>query len=275
MGRAKNTLNAADVSSTPIKVKYAVSYPNSSLSNYGITILSGSNIPYNVTMSSAQMSLMNNYRVVRQLYYQNYLTGSLIGSASYWDPWWQSTAASGSNDETVYEFPTTSTDSILICSIPSSQFGEQISKTTFALSSSNSSYYIVDDGNGNLIDLLSSNDHVGNVFYAQGIAVITNQSYIILNNYNLLFSSETTIYQNEIRCLVNENDFNYTLNPSANKAGTSGSYIDAVTGSDFRPYTTMVGLYNDSDELLVIGKLSRPYPIPPNTDMTFVIRWDS
>lgn len=94
-------------------------------------------------------------------------------------------------------------------------------------------------------------------------------------NYSLSFNSEVTIYQNEVRCIVNENDFNYTLNPSANKAGTTGSYIDAVTGSDFRPYATMVGLYNDSDELLVIGKLSRPYPIPPNTDMTFIIRWDS
>jgi len=65
---------------------------------------------------------------------------------------------------------------------------------------------------------------------------------------------------------VNENDFNYTLNPSAIKAGTSGSYIDAVTGSEFRPYVTTVGVYNDADELLVVGKLSTPYPVPPNTD---------
>lgn len=93
--------------------------------------------------------------------------------------------------------------------------------------------------------------------------------------FNLSFASETTIYQNEVRCLVNENDFNYTLNPSANKAGSTGSYIDAVTGSDFHPYFTTVGLYNDADELLLVGKMSRPYPVPPNTDMTIVVRWDS
>jgi len=93
--------------------------------------------------------------------------------------------------------------------------------------------------------------------------------------YTLSFVAESTIYQNEVRCQINENDFNYTLNPSANKAGSSGSYIDAVTGSDFHPYTTTVGLYNAQDELLIVGKLSRPYPIPQNTDMTFVIRWDS
>ena len=93
--------------------------------------------------------------------------------------------------------------------------------------------------------------------------------------YSISFLAESTIYQNEVRCLVNENDFNYTLNPSAIKDGTSGSYIDVVTGSDFRPYATTVGLYNDVDELLVVGKLSTPYPIPSNTDITFVIRWDS
>ena len=98
---------------------------------------------------------------------------------------------------------------------------------------------------------------------------------IVYSPYTMSLNAETTIYQNEVRCRVNENDFNYTLNPSANKAGTSGSYIDAVTGSDFHPYATTVGLYNDKDELLVVGKLSTPYPIPENTDMTFVVRWDS
>lgn len=94
-------------------------------------------------------------------------------------------------------------------------------------------------------------------------------------NYTVSFIAENTLYQNEVRCLVNENDFNYTQNPSAVQSGTSGSYINAITGSDFHPYTTMVGLYNDQDELLVIGKLARPFPIPQNTDVTFIIRWDS
>ena len=99
--------------------------------------------------------------------------------------------------------------------------------------------------------------------------VITN------NQYTLGFTSEITVYQNEVRCVINENDFNYTLNPSANKAGSTGSYIDAVTGSDFHPYFTTVGLYNDADELLLVGKMSRPYPVPQNSDMTIVVRWDS
>jgi len=99
--------------------------------------------------------------------------------------------------------------------------------------------------------------------------------FVQFEPFTLSLEAESTIYQKEVRCQVNENDFNYTLNPSAIRSGTSVSYIDAVTGSEFRPYATTVGIYNDADELLVVGKLSTPYPIPPNTDMTFVIRWDS
>ena len=194
MGRAKNTLNAADVSSTPIKVKYSAVYPSSSFSDYGITLRSGSNIPYNVTMSSAQMETMNNYRVIRQLYYQYYLTGSLIGSSSIWDPAWVSTAASGSGDETTYYFPTGS-QQILIFTIPSALFGEQVSRTTFAISASDSSYFIVDDGDGNLVDTLSANSKVGNIFYAQGIAVITNSDYITSDNF--LATEDENIYETE------------------------------------------------------------------------------
>lgn len=117
--------------------------------------------------------------------------------------------------------------------------------------------------------------------------------------YTLTLTAETTIYQNEVKCRVSENDFNYSQNPTvfARKQFITGSaalpfyqpqggsasfaeivdgtLIDAITGSSFRPYTTTVGLYNENNQLLVVGKLATPYPIPPNTDMTFIVRWDS
>lgn len=55
----------------------------------------------------------------------------------------------------------------------------------------------------------------------------------------------------------------------------SGILQDNVTGSDFRPYVTTIGLYNETNDLLVVGKLATPYPIPSNTDITFIMRWDS
>jgi hypothetical protein len=121
--------------------------------------------------------------------------------------------------------------------------------------------------------------------------------------YTITVAAESTIYQNEVRCHVNENDFNYSLNPSmfdsssfatgSFNSGSTGpffiplngsssfSYIrsgkmkDVLTGSSFTPYATTVGLYNEENELLVVGKLGTPYPIPSNTDITFIIRWDS
>lgn len=100
--------------------------------------------------------------------------------------------------------------------------------------------------------------------------------------YEIGIIAETTIYQNEVRCHIAENDFNYSLNPSAYLWIASGSdYINSgyiannLTGSEFRPYATTVGLFNESGELLVVGKLSTPYPIPQHSDITFVIRWDS
>ena len=117
--------------------------------------------------------------------------------------------------------------------------------------------------------------------------------------YKLTLTAETTIYQNEVKCRVLENDFNYSQNPTVfaninyisgaaalpifaaygqvNRAGTivDGTMADNVSGSSFNPYATTVGLYNETNDLLVVGKLATPYQIPENTDMTFIVKWDS
>jgi hypothetical protein len=93
-------------------------------------------------------------------------------------------------------------------------------------------------------------------------------------SYILSFKSETTLYEVQVRCHENENEFNLTQNPSA-VSGSSGSLYNFVTGSDFDPYVTSVGLYSPANELLVVGKLAQPFRMPSNTDVTFIIRYDS
>ena len=95
----------------------------------------------------------------------------------------------------------------------------------------------------------------------------------IYSPYNVKFKSTQTIYQQEITCQVNENEFNMTLNPSVT-TDRSGSLRNFATGSDFQPYVTTVGLYNESNELIVVGKLAQPFRLPSNTDVTFVVRYD-
>ena len=182
MSRAKNTIKQSDISSTPIKVKYSATYTSQSLLSYGITTNRGQNITPSASMFSTYKTRMVNYRTIRQLYYENYITRSELNSASYWDPMWQSSASSGSFDDEYRYFPTSSlfgSSSISFIAIPTIEFGEQISRNGFILKSTdNVTFKIVDDGNGNLIDQLNSSIHVGNLYYAQGIAVITNNDYI-------------------------------------------------------------------------------------------------
>ena len=47
-----------------------------------------------------------------------------------------------------------------------------------------------------------------------------------------------------------------------------------VTGSDFAPYVTTVGLYNGRNELLAVAKLAKPLPLSATADTTIVIRYD-
>lgn len=91
--------------------------------------------------------------------------------------------------------------------------------------------------------------------------------------YKTKFKSTNTVYQQQIRCHVSENEFNYTQNPTST-TGSNGDVRDFVTGSDFNPYVTTVGLYNESNELLVVGKLAQPFRMPSNTDVNFIIRYD-
>ena len=149
---------------------------------------------------------------------------------------------------------------------------------------------------------------VGQIFYSHGIATFTtggiedmasNLNYYFLtgsgygigdygNNiygvaptriYPYLFSSSISfmssyrIYENQYKCAIRENEFNYTQNPSS-RSGSGEFYYSFVTGSYFSPYVTTIGLYNDSKELLVVGKLSQPIPISLYTDTTFIVNFD-
>ena len=93
--------------------------------------------------------------------------------------------------------------------------------------------------------------------------------------FSVQFKNEHTVYENEIHCLVKESDMNLSYNPSLiNGNYTSGSLRDFATGSNFHPYATAIGLYNDDNELLAIAKFGKPMMISPHTDMMFVVKYD-
>jgi hypothetical protein len=195
-------------------------------------------------------------------------------------------------------FPTTFTSSVGVLSIPNNLFGNNIQPNSFVWTSDSGSIH--DDGQGNLIISISGKI-CGNIFYSHGIAVITSDStpladfygtgvygssfygltdtilidnFINSSNVTCSFSSSLTIYETQYKCTIRENEFNFSLNPSLISGSTEGTPYDFVTGSYFSPYVTTVGLYNEAQELLAVGKLSQPLPTSPTTDTTILINLD-
>jgi hypothetical protein len=70
-------------------------------------------------------------------------------------------------------FPTGANEGIRVLAINQSVYGNKVLPYNFILSSS--AYYLTDDGNGNIYDYNTT--FVGNIFYPQGLAIITNQNY--------------------------------------------------------------------------------------------------
>ena len=138
---------------------------------------------------------------------------------------------------------------------------------------------IVDDGEGNLKLLTGAvTRNIGNIFYSHGIIVITE---LDVANYfrsrpsinTLAYKSNQPIYTYNYHVKVSDYELNHTLNPSA-LTGSDNRLKDNVSGSSFQPYITSVGLYNDGNELIAVGKLSQPLIKPADTELTIQVKLD-
>jgi len=298
-------------------------------SQYGLNIYFGRNVHYSSSLNTQtgfvySSSLNSVYNSAKHLYYTNFLTQSTGDNATTqsvtpgatreddyffgpiiaprFDNYLQSTL------EQKRFFPTSSNDVITTLAIPQKLFGEGIVTYTFRFTYTESisfptGFLIEDDGEGNLISSsitssggdLNTSLVVGQIFYNQGIAVLTtgsnNGSALAglgkitsagggnIDNAKFEFSSSITIYKQQYKCTILENEFGYSTNPTLLKnSGGTGSYnveyYDYVTSSFFEPYVTCVGLYNENTELVAVGKLSFPLPISQFTDTTIIVNYD-
>ena len=161
----------------------------------------------------------------------------------------------------------------------------------------------------------STASFAGNVFYEEGVIVITNTGSKFVDvgtgegsdGFDLEYKAQVTLNEYSYFCVIGENEFNATTNISATfeKSGSvsvsgsdswrffppgdakyqSGSYKHFyeqatryepfTTHSEFRPYVTKVGLYNDFNELLAIGQLSSPIKNDKDLALGFVVRFDA
>ena len=129
------------------------------------------------------------------------------------------------------------------------------------------------------------------------------------DGFEVDYRSTHTIYQHEYTVIAPAGQFNRTRNISATyqRSGSvtvvegakphyyfppgdnpgltgSGSFESSyqatqfaenfTTHSQFAPYMTTIGLYNDNNELLVVGRTSKPIKNDDTMDMSFVLRFD-
>ena len=134
--------------------------------------------------------------------------------------------------------------------------------------------YIADRSEGGT--MLQTNV-VGNVFSKQGLAVISSPDYryadIIKQPFTSSYKSTKTIYELNVLAKLDAGDFNMSLNHTLTN-DDDVTYRNFVSGSDFAPYITTIGLYDDAGQLLAIGKLAQPIRKRNDVDMNFVIRVD-
>jgi len=208
-------------------------------------------------------------------------------------------------------FPISQSSTIGVISIPSKIYGDYIQPHSILITTA--SLIVVDDGEGNL-KIANNDEHVGNVIYTHGLLIFTHtgselggygispsaysQAFyggdpgfttegIITSSINLSFSSSMTIYETQYKCTIRESEFNATLNPSAQTGGNTitisgstfyqrgdGNLANNVTGSYFSPYVTTVGLYDELQNLLAVGKLAQPLPTSATTDTTILVNLD-
>jgi hypothetical protein len=279
-------------------------------SNVGINIFQGKNVEYtssaNLSTGYVNTSSFNSiYNSVKQLYYTNYIssstgdlgiTASVLPGVTRQDDYYY-----GPIEAPLYEnylqssleqqryWPTGSNENITVLTIPTKLFGEKIMPNTFEYiytgSSNPNGLFLTDDGEGNII---SGSEVVGQIFYPHGVVVLTTQSVTDIstdvgvvssfNSQTFNFSSSYTIYENQFKCTILENEFGYSLNPTLLTASVEGalntSYYPYTTGSFFTPYLTQVGLYNEANQLMAVGKLSFPVPISQYTDTTILVNFD-
>jgi hypothetical protein len=250
MSFAYKTLKGSDISISPYIANKQYTFPSNSLSSSGIIVYTGEYDPQYIISGTVYNAfdpindIKNNgyYRrfifdSIQKLYYQNYISGSQSGSffvSSSYENYNQTTLVSGAFDATVVKVLNINTASatqpkIRVISIPQNIYGNGVQPGTFIISSS--TYYIKDDGQGNLWDYIISGSiynqdpysgswyagtnntkiYVGNIVYSPGFAIIVNPDYLCFypsdpvalnDNYTILNVSESKV----LDILVNDFD---------------------------------------------------------------------
>jgi hypothetical protein len=212
-------------------------------SNY-LTSSTGDNLPSQSLVPGANRSFDRNVGITTGPRFDNFLQSSVTQSREF-AQFSSSTAINGPS----------------VISIPSKLFGERIPPGQFQFEYTSSDFthsLVKDDSEGNLLAQqtdaaggFSVTHSVGQIFYSQGIAVLTggstnpgnlrdlgsevgydNNMNSQMNSSSIQFSSSITIRENQYKCVIRDNEFSYTTNPSSLRpSGEVSAAVDALLSS--------------------------------------------
>lgn len=148
-----------------------------------------------------------------------------------------------------------------VLQIPQSNIGEGINPGSLSILDNYTGKTFLDDGFGNLTYSDNTNLVVGNIFYANGIIIITYKTenptdenyYFGSTDFILRYQSTKTIYENEVFLEVGMNEFNVSTNPSATVYYNGATYVKSIippsvsgssNGYDFRIPSTHTFTYD-------------------------------
>ena len=118
---------------------------------------------------------------------------------------------------------------------------------------------------------------VGNAFYNHGMLVLGSITSRFMDIKEATARGTHTIWEKEYVCTVGAGEFNRSTNPTQqeyNPITNQYEFRSFTTGSDFKPYVTAIGLYDDYGRLVAVAKLGFPTKLPTNVDTTFIVRYD-
>ena len=225
------------------------SYPTSS---EHITIYKGTNMSgsFDTTMDPITEGQYERlvYDQIDHLFYHSFSgsfldTSSLANSFSYESASQQYATSSyfvyDENPNLIKNFPTGANAGIRVLNVNQDIYGEKLLPYNFRLSAS--AYYITDDGNGNLFDV--GNIHVGNIFYPQGLAIITNQ------NYQNIFPLPPLAIADFITVKASDYEKTGSVSLLSNDVARSGNLLTSSI--------TISGSYNQLDIIRLTGSFSQ------------------
>jgi hypothetical protein len=143
-------------------------------------------------------------------------------------------------------------------------------------------YYLISGSNGNAYTPNAATTYYGMVLPDMGVIILdasgslsgsikapnqaTSSVYNHLNLYNSIstgslsgsfsLQSSETVASRYFFTRVKNSDFNYTTNPSI--IDDNGNILYTTLINNPQTFITTVGMYNDSNELLAVAKLSKP-----------------